>query len=108
MLSDDIVGIASQILGMSQRLKNREISEFLQASPRQRAVVAEALVLSEARVQALIAADEEFSPPATPGGPTKKRQIWEYDTRTATVEDLSRRLALLRDRLRVLEYLRVK
>ncbi len=33
-------------------------------------------------------------------------ELWEYDTKTATVEDLTRRRGLLKTRLSVLEYLR--
>ncbi len=105
-LSDDIVGMAIQVIGMSQQLKNREVAEFLRGTPRQRAVVAEGLALTEDQVQALIMADAESAAPGAPGTPATKRHLWDYDTKTATVEDLTRRRDLLRERLRVLSYLR--
>ena len=106
-LSDDIVILASDIIGMSQPLKNRGSAEFMRATPQQRAAIVNALALTESQVRDLIATDLGIGANDPPGDNAKRPQIWDYDTQTATVEDLTRRRDLLRSHLRVLEYLRV-
>jgi hypothetical protein len=106
-LSDDIVVLASDIIGMSQPLKNRGSAEFMRATPQQRAPIVNALSLTETEVRDMIATDLGMGPNDPPAEHGKRVQIWDYDTKTATVEDLTKRRDLLRSHLRVLEYLRV-
>ena len=106
-LSDDIVVLASDIIGMSQPLKNRGSAEFMRATSQQRAPIVNALSLTETEVRDMIATDLGVGPNDPPTGQGKREQIWDYDTKTATVEDLTKRRDLLRSHLRVLEYLRV-
>ncbi len=105
-ISDEIVSLASQIIGMSQRLKNRALSEFVRGTPQRRAAIAEALGLTDDQVQGLIAAEPEPGALGAAAEAAKQPQLWDYDTKTATLEDLTRRRNLLRNRLSVLEYLR--
>lgn len=106
-LSDDIVTLAIDIIGMSQPLKNRSSAEFMRATPQQRAPIVNALALTETQVNDLVATDLGINPNDSQGATEKRPQLWDYDTKTATLEDLTRRRDLLRCHLRVLEYLRV-
>lgn len=104
-LSDEIVELAGDILGMSQPLKHRGTKEFVRGKPQQRAPIIAALRLTEGEVDALVASEEHAQEAADRGLPAP--QVWDYDTGAATVEDLTRRRDLLKNRKRVLEYLRV-
>jgi hypothetical protein len=110
-LSDDIVAIASQIITMPQRLRNREISEFVRGTQHQRDTIVQGLALTQPQVLGLIVEAQAvgaIGPAAAMAvAPTRTEpELWDYDTKTATVEDLTRRRDLLRVRLSVLEYLR--
>ena len=104
-LSDEIVGLAADILQKSEALKRREQREFVGARPEQRAPIAAALHLTEAEVATLVAARTVDQAAADRGTPHP--EVWEYDTGAATVADLTWRRDLLRNRVRVLDYLRV-
>lgn len=109
-LSDDIISVASDIIKMSQRMRDKELAEFLHATPDKRAVIVNALNLTPEQVNELFVAEREvaaLTPVSAPGAQqVKPRQLWDYDTKTATVEDLTRRRDLLRTRLRIMQYLR--
>ena len=104
-LSDEIVVLASDIIQMGQALKNRETRDFVDAKPQQRERIIEALRLTADEVADLLASSGDTQWAADTRA--RRRQVWEYDTATATVDDLTRRRDLLRNRKRVLEYLRV-
>jgi hypothetical protein len=104
-LSDEIVVLAGDILGMSQPLKHRGMKEFVRGKVQQRAPIVAALHLTDGEVDALIASEERAQEAIDRGLPSP--HVWDYDTKTATVEDLTRRRDLLKNRKRVLEYLRV-
>jgi hypothetical protein len=104
-LSDEIVVLASDILGMSQPLKTRGVREFVRVKPQQRASIVAALHLTEEDVAELIASEERAQAAIDQG--LQPLSVWDYDTKTATIEDLTRRRDLLKNRKRVLEYLRV-
>jgi hypothetical protein len=104
-VSDEVVELASDILRMSHYLKKREMVEFVRAKPQQRARIADALHLTEDEVHDLIASNHD-----TPDDASNKEhrpQVWDYDTKTATVADLTRRRDLMTTRLRILAYLQV-
>jgi ribosomal protein S30 len=104
-LSDEIVVLAGDILGMSQPLKTRGLKEFVRGKAQQQTPIIQALQLTDEEVAALVAAEEQAQAAIEQGLPSP--HVWDYDTRTATVEDLTRRRNLLKNRKRVLEYLRV-
>jgi hypothetical protein len=104
-LSNEIVALASDILQMAQSLKNRETRDFVNAKPQQRQPIIEALELTEADVADLLASSGDTQ--MATGTGARHQQVWEYDTASATIEDLTQRRDLLRNRKRVLEYLRV-
>lgn len=104
-LSDEIVVLAGDILGMSRPLKPRGTKEFVRGKPQQRALIIAALHLTEGEVDALSALEEGAQEAIDQGLPAP--QVWDYDTKSATVADLTRRRDLLKNRKRVLEYLRV-
>ena len=110
-LSDEIVSVANQITKMPQRLRNREITEFVRGTLQQRELIAARLELTPAEVMGLVVEAQSVGTVASSDGlavaPTRTQpELWDYDVKTATVEDLTRRQDLLRNRLRVLEYLR--
>ncbi len=104
-VSDQVVELASDILRMSPYLKKREMAEFVRAQPPQRARIAAALHLTESEVHNLIASNHD-----TPDDASNKEhrpQVCDYDTKSATVADLTRRRDLMTTRLRILAYLQV-
>ena len=109
-LSDSINELASEIMAMAQGLRNKEYADFLNGTPAaQRQLIVNTLQLTPEQVAALVASARESAasiPSGRPGAPTRQAQPWDYDTTKATVEDLTRREALLQTRLRVLQYLR--
>lgn len=108
-LSDSINELASEIMAMAQGLRNKEYADFLNGTPAQRQTIVNILQLTPEQVDALVAAARESAastPSGRPGAPTRQAQPWDYDTKKATIEDLTRREALLQTRLRVLQYLR--
>jgi hypothetical protein len=110
-LSDDIVSLANQITGMPQRLRNREITEFVRATLPQREVIAHTLQLTPAQVMGLVVDAQAVGTISSADGraaaPKRTQpELWDYDVAAATLEDLTRRRELLRNRLRILEYLR--
>jgi hypothetical protein len=104
-VSDQVVELASDILRMSPYLKKREMTEFVRAKPPQRARIAAALQLTEGEVDDLIASNHDT--PDDASNHENRPQVWDYDTKTATVADLTRRRDLLTTRLRILAYLQV-
>ena len=108
-LSDAINELASEIMAMAQGLRDKEYADFLNGTPAQRQKIVDILQLTPDQVAALVTAARESaasSPSGRPGAPTRQLQPWDYDTTKATIEDLTRREALLQTRLRVLQYLR--
>ncbi len=104
-LSDEIVALAGDILGMSQPLKHRGTKEFVRGKPQQRAPIIAALHLTAGEVEALVESEVDTQDALDRGLPSPNP--WDYDIKTATVEDLTRRRDLLKNHKRVLEYLRV-
>ncbi len=108
-LSDAINELASEIMAMAQGLRNKEYADFLNGTPAQRQKIVDILQLTPEQVAALVTAARESAastPSGRPGAPTRQAQPWDYDTTKATIDDLTRREALLQTRLRVLQYLR--
>lgn len=105
-ISDDIVASAIEILAMSQKLKKREHDEFVRGTQKQRATIATALHLTEEQITDLVFARNGGGALGAEAAMTKQAELWEYDTKTATTTDLTRRRDLLRHRLEVLDYLR--
>jgi hypothetical protein len=108
-LSDSINELASEIMAMAQGLRNKEYADFLNGTPAQRQLIVNTLQLTSEQVDALVVASRESTastPSGRPGAPNRQAQPWDYDTKKATIEDLTRREALLQTRLRVLQYLR--
>jgi hypothetical protein len=108
-LSEQIIDLASEIMGMSQGMRDMQYAAFLNGTPAQRQPIVAALHLSPAQVAALVSSAGESAagtPSAQPGTARRQPQPWDYDTRSATVPDLTGRRDLLRTRLHVLHYLR--
>jgi hypothetical protein len=104
-LSDEIVTLASDIIQMGESLRNRELREYVNAKPQQRERISNALALTEEEVTDLLASASSTQVATDKGA--QHRQVWEYDTATATAADLTQRRDLLRNRKRILAYLRM-
>jgi hypothetical protein len=108
-ISDEITELAKDIMGMRQGMRDVQYAAFINGTPAEREPIIKALKLTTAQVDALIAAAGATArgiPSSKPGAPNRQPQPWDYDTKTATVEDLTMRRDLLRTRLQVLQYLR--
>lgn len=108
-LSEQIIDLSSEIMGMSQGMRDMQYAAFLNGTAAQRAPIVAALQLSPAQVLALVFSAGESAagtPSGKPGASRRQPQPWDYDTTTATVPDLTTRRDLLQSRLHVLRYLR--
>lgn len=108
-ISDEITELAKDIMGMRQGMRDVQYAAFINGTPAERAPIIKALNLAPEQVDALIAAAGASAcgvPSTKPGAPNRQPQPWDYDTKTATVEDLTIRRDLLQTRLQVLQYLR--
>jgi len=54
-----------------------------------------------------VVGDEPYITPGDANNSTQRPQVWDYDTGTATVAELTRRWNLMTTRLRILAYLPV-
>lgn len=108
-VSDEITELANEIMEMRQGLRDVQYAAFINGTPAERAPIINALNLSPEQVTALIAsasASAAGTPSQKPGVHGRQPQPWDYDTTTATLDDLIMRRDLLRIRLHVLQYLR--
>ena len=108
-LSNEITDLANAIMEMRQGMREVQYAAFINGTPAERAPIVAALGLTPEQVDALIAASGETKngpPVSRPGMTDRPSQPWDYNIKTATVEDLTRRRDLLVTRLHILQYLR--